>query len=102
MLKLFLIALALDRILHRTHQQLTVKLTFEQIILGSSLHCLERESIVIVTGEHDDRDLRRVRVHFDERFKPVIVLDQQDVIAIVHYSLAGGSVTTVNQKRSID
>jgi hypothetical protein len=40
MLELFLIALAFDRILHRSYQQLTVKLAFEEKVLGT---CLDRQ-----------------------------------------------------------
>jgi hypothetical protein len=65
-LELHLVALALDRVVHRAQQQLAVEAAFDQVVLRAALYRRERERIVVVAGEHDDRHRRRVRIHFGE------------------------------------
>ena len=57
-LELLLVALALDRVLHRLQQQLAVDLALDEVVLRAALHRVERELLVVVAGEHDDRHLR--------------------------------------------
>ena len=56
-LELLLVALALDRVLHRAQQQLAVELALDQVVLRAALHRVERELLVVVAGQHDDRHL---------------------------------------------
>jgi hypothetical protein len=42
-LELHLVALALDRVLHRAHQQLAVEAALDQVVLRAALHRRERD-----------------------------------------------------------
>jgi len=61
-LELLLVALALDRVLHRAQQQLPVELALDEVVLGAGLDRRERDRLVVVSGEDDDRHLGRMRV----------------------------------------
>ena len=65
-LELFLVALALDRVLHRPEQQVAIDPALHEVVLRAALHRVERERLVVVAREHDDRHLGRVREHFAE------------------------------------
>ena len=72
-LELLLVALALDRVLHRAQQQLAVDLAFDEVVLRAALHREERERLVVVAREHDDRHLGRMGIDLGEGLEPVAV-----------------------------
>jgi hypothetical protein len=57
-LELQLVALALDGVLHGPQQQLAVEAPLDEVILRPALHRREREVVVVVSGQHDDRHRR--------------------------------------------
>ena len=76
-LELHLVALALDRVLHRAQQQLAVEAALDEVVLRPALHRGERERLVVVAGEHDDRHRGRVRVDLGEGLQAMAVGQRQ-------------------------
>jgi len=76
-LDLYLVVLALDRIVHRSHQELAVELALDEVVLGADLDRRQRHRLVVVAGEHDDRNLGRVRVDFGEGVQAMAIRQRQ-------------------------
>src|SRR4051812_43708923 len=83
MLELLLVALALDRILHRAHEKLALELPFEEVILRAGFYRGECKYRVVIARKNDDRHLGRVRVHLRKRLQAVAIrqgqIEQQEI-----------------------
>jgi len=61
----------------RYQEELPVDLALDEIVLRAALHREERERLVVVAREHDDRHLGRVRVHLREGLEALAVRQRQ-------------------------
>jgi hypothetical protein len=64
-------ALALDRVAHRAHQEPPLDLALDQVVLRADVHGAHREVLVVVAGEHHDRQMHRRDVHPRHRLQPL-------------------------------
>jgi hypothetical protein len=76
-LELHLVALALDRILHRAQQELAVQASLDQVVLRAAFHGRKRDRGVVVSGEHDDGHGGRMRVDLGEGLQAEAVGQRQ-------------------------
>ena len=51
-------SLVLDRVEHGATEILAGHSSFDEVVLGSRLHCSDRAGLVIVSSDHDDGRLR--------------------------------------------
>jgi hypothetical protein len=76
-LELHLVALPLDGVLHRAQQQLALEPALHQVVLRAALHRRERDRLVVVAGQDDDRHARRVRVDPGEGLEAEAVRERE-------------------------
>ena len=76
-LELFLVAFALDGILHRAQQQFPVDLALDEVILRAALDRGQCQRLVVGAGEDDDGDFGRMRVDLGERLEAQAVGQRQ-------------------------
>ena len=66
-------ALAFDRVAQHAGQEMALDATLHEVVLGSRPHRLERQSLVVEPGDHDDGLVRRAAACPHERLDPLAV-----------------------------
>ena len=80
-------SLAFDGVPHRAQNRSAIHLGFYEVVLGAFLDRPHCERLVVQTTQHDDGDIRRVRMEAGKRLKTLAIwqreIQQDDVRSVV-------------------